>query len=76
MIRYDLPFIGERFLLNKSTKQVHDLENESTMCHIDEINIENIQMYETENEVSELITYDKCDGCYWCLPRYNQNKFL
>lgn len=76
MIRYAEPFDGERFLLNNSTKEIHDLENESSMCHINQINIKNIKMYESENEVKELVTYDNCDGCSWCLPRYNQNKFL
>lgn len=76
MIRYHLPFEGKRFLLNKSTRQIHDLENESSMCNIDDISLKNLHMYESENEIQELVTYDECDGCYWCLPRYNRDPFL
>lgn len=76
MLRYQFPFDGKRFLLNKSTHQIHDLENESTMCHINDVNLEDIQMYDTENEIIDIVTYDEYDGCYWCLQRYNRDPFL
>lgn len=71
MIRYPYPYDGKRFLANKKSKEIHDLENESSMCHINNIKESNLLMIDSENEVIEMCNYDGFNGCYWCLSRYN-----
>lgn len=76
MIRYEEPFDGKRFLANKRSKEIHDLENSSSMCNIDNISEKNILMIESENEVVDLCHSEGYNGCYWCLPRYNDENTL
>lgn len=71
MIRYYEPYNGQRFLLNKKTKEIHDLTNESSMCHIDDIDEKDISMVEDEGEVSYLCSNEGYEGCCWCNQPYN-----
>lgn len=71
MLRYDPPFNGKRYLLNKNTGEIHDLENETDLCRIDDIRPEHI--YTDTSYMNCLIraTVKGCpkpNGCFYCLP--------
>ena len=70
MRRYNSPFNGKRYLLNTNTGEVHDLDNETFYCHIDDIKSEHIRMGDT---YMNCLIYAKMYGCpngnrcYYCL---------
>jgi len=37
MRRYKVPYNGNQYVLKKSTGEIHDLDNETSQCKIDEI---------------------------------------
>lgn len=76
MIRYNEPFNGERFLLNKDTNEIHDLSNESSLCHIEDMNVKNIEMIELEDDMIYLCQQKGCNGCYWCNSSYNNESII
>lgn len=70
MRRSQPPFNGKRYLLNRNTSEIHDLDNETEQCHIDDIHPNHIVMGDSYMEC--LIAagiYDgaKGNGCYYCL---------
>lgn len=42
MRRYEKPYNGNRYLLNKSTGEIHDLDNELAQCQISKMNPDNV----------------------------------
>lgn len=65
------PFNGKRFVLNTNTGEIHDLDNETENCKINEISkvhvyagdtYEDVEIYEIFN------TCPSCNGCHWCIP--------
>lgn len=68
MRRYTKPYNGKRYLLNKNTNELHDLEKECDQCQIDEIKVEHIVMCETEMDgiLYQTMVMRKVNGCYWC----------
>ena len=50
MRRNDAPFNKKQFILNKSTGEIHDLDRESPLCCIDEIDPDNIFACDTYAE--------------------------
>lgn len=76
MIRYNDPYNGERFLLNKKTKEIHDLENESSLCHINDIKYENLKMIDNADDMVYMCQYEGFDGCYWCNITYNKESII
>ena len=54
MLRYNSPYDGMRYIGDRDTKLIHDLDNESSLCYIDNINEENIIMLENEDDVQIL----------------------
>ena len=42
MRRYNPPFNGNRYVLNKATGEIHDLDNETSLCQIDEMNPDHV----------------------------------
>lgn len=70
MRRYNHPFNGKRFVLNKSTGEIHDLDNESSLCHIDDMNPENIlnvDSYEDAALRAAFLSVNGPNGCHYCL---------
>lgn len=65
------PFNGQRFVLNKNTGEIHDLDNEAAMCKIDEINSDHV--YSCDSYTNALIAAAilcpnrNSNGCYYCL---------
>lgn len=69
MHRNYMPFNGQRYLLNTQTNELHDLDNESNNCQIDEISRFNIKMFDTFQEAQVYLIFSgkPVNGCYWCL---------
>ena len=42
MLRYNSPYDGMRYIGDRDTKLIHDLDNESSLCYINNISEENI----------------------------------
>lgn len=72
MIRQNPPFNGKRYLLNLNTGEIHDLEKEVAMCHIDDIKSEHISMHDsyTSAEVTCCVFKPHLlpNGCHFCNP--------
>lgn len=70
MRRYSSPFNGNRYVLNKTTGEIHDLDNETSFCHIDEMNPDNVMnctSYEDAALRAAFFCPTKANGCYYCL---------
>lgn len=70
MRRYENPFNGNRYLLNKSTGEIHDLDNELPQCRISEMNPDNIincMSYEDAWLRGKMISGNP-NSCYYCTP--------
>ena len=70
MRRYESPFNGKRYLLNKNTGEIHDLENETDQCHIDDIKPDHIWMdnsYMNCLIAGSIFGCPKSNGCFYCL---------
>ena len=71
MRRYGPPFNGNRYVLNKNTCEIHDLDNESSNCLIDKIHpshIMNVVSYEDAQLRAILLGCPHPNGCHYCLP--------
>lgn len=74
MRRYNPPFNGNRYVLNRNTHEVHDLDREVSACRINEIKADHIRNYDTYAEVQiASVTLDNCNcnGCAFCMPEKN-----
>lgn len=70
MRRYESPFDGKRYLLNRNTGEIHDLDNETEHCHINDINPNHIVMASSYMEcliAASIYGEAKGNGCYYCL---------
>ena len=73
MRRQGYPYNGKRYLLNTNSNELHDLDNESSLCQIDQILYEHIKMFDY---LEDGLSYQrektgKQNGCYWCLKQYH-----
>ncbi|MGG7177531.1 hypothetical protein ACQPU1_08070 [Clostridium paraputrificum] len=76
MVRYSPPYYGMRFLADKKNLIIHDLDNESTMCHINDIEEEDIIMMEVEDDVRTFCEEEGYNGCYWCNTQFNDETII
>lgn len=70
MRRYEPPFNGKRYLLNKNTGEIHDLDNETDRCHINGIKHEHIHMdvsYLNCLIYARMYGCPNSNGCFYCL---------
>lgn len=70
MRRYNAPFNGSRYVLNKNTGEIHDLDNETANCRINEIKPEhvyNCDSYEYAQIHAVMVDQTNPNGCYYCL---------
>lgn len=70
MRRYKAPYNGNQYVLNKSTGEIHDLDNETSQCQIDEIKPEHVLNCTTfENAILRAYLFDtpNPNGCYYCM---------
>lgn len=71
MRRYTMPFNGNRYVLNRATGEIHDLDNGMPNCQIDEIKPENIincASYEDAALRAAFLSVRGANGCYYCNP--------
>jgi hypothetical protein len=58
------PFNGKRFIGNKNTMEVHDLDNEKLSCRINEIKHEHVvTFYPDAHSTAKSNGYDNCAHC-------------
>lgn len=71
MRRHNSPFNGNRYILNKSTGEIHDLDCETPQCQIDEMNPTNIincMSYEDACVRAGFMGMCRVNGCHYCNP--------
>lgn len=69
MRRHIKPFNGKRYVLNASTGEIHDLDNEQPQCRIDEINPEHIfneDDYDSAVFRAVMLNCKNPNGCFFC----------
>lgn len=69
MRRYQSPFNGNRYLLNLSTGEIHDLDCEPPQCNIDAISPENIYNCESYMSAEIWAHIQQCpnpNGYHYC----------
>jgi len=54
----------KRYLGNVNTLEVHDTQNEKSLCQLDEIKPEHRRWYDTLAEAKRDHPYD---NCHWCI---------
>ena len=62
-----------RFLANRNTKEIHDLEHAVDGCKLEDINEENRLTLATLEEVQRLMDERNFDGCRWCMAKYHSD---
>ena len=70
MRRYTPPFNENRFVLNKATGEIHDLDNETANCQINEIkpeNVVNCSSYQDAAIRAAFLSPRGANGCFYCL---------
>ena len=60
-----------RYLANKNTKEIHDLNNEQENCQINEIKLEHRMPLDSLEEVLKYTRNYGYNGCIWCFPQYH-----
>ncbi len=73
MRRYNPPFNGKRYVLNKNTGEIHDLDRETSHCRINDIKAEHIfncSSYEEAVVFSSMLNIRR-NGCAYCMPEKN-----
>ncbi len=76
MRRYNPPFNGKRYVLNHNTHEVHDLDRETSACHINEINPEHVRQFDSYDDAwmfSFIVDDWACNGCAHCMPEKNNS---
>lgn len=71
MRRYIKPFNGNRYVLNKNTGEIHDLDNETDSCKIDSIKPEHVMNCVTYEDAELRAVFDGIrnpNGCHYCNP--------
>ena len=71
MRRFNPPFNSKRFLLNKNTGEIHDLDRETEFCRINDINPDHIYMGDSYMSCLLHAQMSRCpnpNGCFYCQP--------
>lgn len=64
MRRYHWPFNGKRYIGNTNTMEVHDLDNETRNCQIDEIKHEHVKTFTPDSlDEAHRQGFDNCAYC-------------
>lgn len=75
MRRYNPPFNGKQFVLNKNTGEIHDLDKEHTLCRIDDIKTEHVcalDDYQSCLIYAAMFGVHNPNGCAYCMPEKNK----
>lgn len=66
------PFNTNRFILNKETGEIHDLNNEKPQCNIDSMNPHNVLGFDRFDHAqihAVLVEHlPNPNGCHYCFP--------
>lgn len=71
MRRYNPPFNRKRYLINKNTGEIHDLDKETDSCHINSIKHEHIYMTDSYEDALVYAVFSGIpspNGCHYCIP--------
>ncbi|MFW5677419.1 MAG: hypothetical protein ACOCNL_14340 [Acetivibrio ethanolgignens] len=74
MRRFTPPYNGKRYVLNRNTHEVHDLDRETSSCRINEIksdHVYNCDSYLDAQMYSMMLDSSPCNGCAYCMPEKN-----
>lgn len=64
MRRYQWPFNGKKYVLNKNSGVAHNLDNEQTNCQINEIHADHVYASDFLSEIKRHSSYqEECDYC-------------
>lgn len=63
-------FFGYKYLVNRNTKEIHDLTNRHHNCHTDLVS-KNNRFLATEKDVKALMSF--YDGCRWCMKEKSKD---
>lgn len=75
MRRFNPPFNGKRFLLNKNTGEIHDLDKETDAYHINDIVPDHIYMGDSYMGYLIYAQMNHCpppNSCFYCQLEYNR----
>lgn len=74
MRRFNPPFNGKQYVLNRNTHEVHDLDRETSNCRINQIKTEHVRncdTYTAAQTASIMLDSRNCNGCAYCMPEKN-----
>lgn len=74
MRRSDASFKGKQFILNEKTGEIHDLDRESPLCCIDQLDPNHIFACDTYAEAvlfASVLGIHR-NGCAHCMPERNR----
>lgn len=65
-----LMLLGYTYLVNKHTKEIHDLKNPHNNCHVESMSEKN-KFLASQKEVNKLL--EEYDGCRWCMKEKSKD---
>jgi hypothetical protein len=74
MRRHNYPYTSKRYVLNKNTFEIHDLDRETSHCRINEIKTDhvfNCDSYVEAEMFARMYFQRTCNGCAYCMPEKN-----
>lgn len=67
MIRFGYPYFGKKFLYDVNTGLIHSLVNEKAECRIDELDVDQVDMYSSLNETCLMLDHPVYKLCPHCM---------
>lgn len=74
MRRYNPPFNGKQYVLNKNTLEVHDLDRENSLCKVNDIKTDHVYSCDSYSDAelyATMVLQKNCNGCAYCMPEKN-----
>lgn len=74
MRKFNPPFNGNRYVLNKNTGEIHDLDRETELCHINDISSDHIYAGDSYMGCLLYAQSNHCpspNGCFYCQPEHD-----
>jgi hypothetical protein len=67
MIRFGYPYFGKKFLYDVTTNTIHSLVNEKDECKIEEIDVDDVDMYSSLDETCLILDHPVFKPCPHCM---------
>jgi hypothetical protein len=65
-------FLGYTYMINKRSKEIHDLKNTHVNCHLDKISdVNSVIIHKSKLQWHLNNGYN---GCRWCMPKQDTDK--